>query len=226
MKYPAAQEIGPGLVSFAVHAMTAAVRNIRNIRTELLSPLIVFGLNWRVTGAIAPSSPRLSSSLAILAVGADHVLELGAGTGAVTHELLKLFPSDRIQAVELQSRFANGLKQKHPALNVFEGTAEDALDNYLKDGVAAVVSSLPFRSLPSDVRNRTVHSVCRYLTESPGSRFIQFTYGLRQPFEAGTGFRWERVKWVAQNLPPACIWVLTSIGDSCDASLNLRERRS
>jgi phosphatidylethanolamine/phosphatidyl-N-methylethanolamine N-methyltransferase len=226
MKYPTEQEVGPGLVSFAVHALTAPFRNIRNVRTELLSPLIDFRLNWRVTGAIAPSSPRLSSSLAILAVGADHVLELGAGTGAVTHELLKLFPSDSIQAVELQSRLASGLKQKHPALNVFEGTAEDALDSYLKDGVAAVVSSLPFRSLPSDVRNRTVQSVCRFLTESPGSRFIQFTYGLRQPFEAGAGFRWERVKWVAQNLPPACIWVLTPIGDSCDAPLKLRERRS
>jgi phosphatidylethanolamine/phosphatidyl-N-methylethanolamine N-methyltransferase len=210
MKYPAVQKLRPGWMGFAAQGLTNPFRDIWNARTQRLSPWIPSRSNWRVTGAIAPSSPRLSASLASLAVGADHVLELGAGSGAVTRELLKVFPMHRLCAVELQPRLASGLKRSHPALDVFEGSADLALDKHRTDGVAAVVSSLPFRSLPAHIREQTVQSVCRYLTASPGSRFIQFTYGFRQPFDVGPGFHWVRVKWVLENLPPACIWVLTA----------------
>jgi phosphatidylethanolamine/phosphatidyl-N-methylethanolamine N-methyltransferase len=221
MRYPAAQKVQPGLARFAAQGLTASFRSLQAFQRELRSFLFDFRLNWRVTGAIAPSSTRLSSSLARLAVGADHVLELGAGTGAVTQELFKMFPSVSIQVVEVQPRLANALRRKHPSLDVFEGTAKLALDNYRRVGVGAVVSSLPFRSLPSEVREQTAQSICRYLNESPGSRLVQFTYGLRQPFEAGRGFRWVRVKWVLQNLPPACIWLLTPATENYDSTLEL-----
>lgn len=214
MKYAATQKTLPGFVNYAAQAALLSLRHLSKIQTEMLAALTNFQSNWRITGAIAPSSQRLSSALASMALGADHVLELGAGTGAVTQELFKLFPSHSIQAVELQSRLATELKRKYPALDVVEGAAAAALDTYRRDGVTAVVSSLPFRSLPSVVRSQTVQSICRYLGESPESCFIQFTYGFRQPFEVPSGFRWVRVKWVIGNLPPACIWLLTPIADT------------
>jgi phosphatidylethanolamine/phosphatidyl-N-methylethanolamine N-methyltransferase len=221
MKYPVARSVLPTVPAFLAHWLTSQFRSLWAFPAELLPALTNFRSNWRVTGAIAPSSPSLSSSLAGLALGADHVLELGAGSGAVTKELLKLFPVGSIQAVEVQSRLANELKLKYPAIDVFKGTAEAALEGYQRGGVTAVVSSLPFRSLPSEVRKQTVRSIFNYLSKSPGSRFVQFTYGLRQPFEVERGFCWVRVKWVANNLPPACIWMLAPIVDDGDSDSKL-----
>lgn len=217
MKHTSVGNTLSGLKNVKAHAATVSFQNLWRVQTKVLAALTDLKSNWRITGAIAPSSQRLSSSLASMAAGADQVLELGAGGGAVTQELLKLFPSRSIQAVELQSRLATELKWKYPGLDVFEGPAATALDNYRCDGVTAVVSSLPFRSLPTTVRIQTVQSICQYLNESPGSRFIQFTYGLRQPFEVQSGFRWVRVKWIVGNLPPACIWLLTPIAGISDS---------
>jgi phosphatidylethanolamine/phosphatidyl-N-methylethanolamine N-methyltransferase len=211
MKLTTVEKTLPGLMNVTTHAATVLCLHLWRFQTKVLAAVTHLHSNWQITGAITPSSQRLSSSLARMASGADQVLELGAGNGAVTQELLKLFPSPSIQAVELQSHLATELKRKYPAVDVFEGTAAAALDNYRRDGLTAVVSSLPFRSLPSAVRIQTVQSICQYLNESPGSCLIQFTYGLRQPFKAQCGFRWVRVKWIIRNLPPACIWLLTPI---------------
>lgn len=217
MKHTFVEKTRPGLMNVKAHAATVSLQNLWRFQTKVLAALTDLQSDWRITGAIAPSSKSLSSALASMARGADQILELGAGTGAVTQELFKLFPSRSIRAVELQSRLATELKRKYPALNIVEGTAAAALDTYRRDGVTAVVSSLPFRSLPTTVRIQTVQSICQYLNESPGSRFIQFTYGLRQPFEVPSGFRWMRVKWIVGNLPPACIWLLTPIAGISDS---------
>jgi len=217
MKHTSVEKTLPGLMNVKAHSATVSFQNLWRFQTKVRAALTDRQSDWRITGAIAPSSKSLSSALASMARGADQILELGAGTGAVTQELFKLFPSRSIQAVELQSRLATELKRKYPALNIVEGTAAAALDTYRRDGVTAVVSSLPFRSLPTTVRIQTVQSICQYLNESPGSRFIQFTYGLRQPFEVSSGFRWMRVKWIVSNLPPACIWLLTPIAGISDS---------
>lgn len=163
----------------------------------------------RIRGAIVPSSARLARELASLALGSDHVLELGAGSGVVTLALTKVVKADKLQVVELHSGLASSLKQRYPHLNVMHGSAVSALDNYPKSGAIAVVSSLPFRSLPADMKHLTVQSLLRFLTALPESMLIQFTYGLKEPFRVSAGFEWRQVKWVMANFPPAGIWVLT-----------------
>lgn len=176
---------------------------------DSLSRLRQFHFNLRVTGAIAPSSARLAAAMASLAVGADNVLELGAGSGAVTNALVKVVTTEKLQAVELQECLAKGLKKRHPTLDVIAGSADVALDKYAREGSVAVVSSLPFRSLPADVKRLTVESVLRFLSVWPNSRLIQFTYGLGVPFSVGSEFQWQQGKWILANFPPACVWVLT-----------------
>lgn len=165
--------------------------------------------NPRTTGALAPSSARLARELAHLAAGSDHVLELGAGTGVVTQALFNVVNEDKIQVVELQMKLAATLKKRYPNLKVLQSTAHYALDNYHQRGSVAVVSSLPFRSLPPTMKHLTVQSLLGFLKSSPGSLLIQYTYGLGAPFSAPAGFKWRQVKWVFANIPPACIWVLT-----------------
>ena len=167
----------------------------------------------RTTGALFPSSARLARELACLTNGSDHVLELGAGTGAVTQALSKVVKEEKLQVVELQKKLATSLKKRYPNLKVLQATAHDALDNYRQCGSVAVVSSLPFRSLPPAMKHLTVQSLLGFLTSSPGSLLIQYTYGFGVPFIAPSGFKWQRVKWVFANFPPACIWVLSKTAD-------------
>lgn len=170
--------------------------------------------NPRTTGALVPSSARLARELADLAAGSDHVLELGAGTGVVTQALFKVVNEEKIQVVELQIKLAATLKKRYPNLRVLQSTAHYALDNYRQCGSVAVVSSLPFRSLPPDMKHLTVQSLLGFLNAFPGSQLIQYTYGLGVPFRAPSGFNWHQVKWVFANIPPACIWILTKAVDS------------
>jgi phospholipid N-methyltransferase len=167
----------------------------------------------RTTGALAPSSARLAREMADLARDCDHVLELGAGTGAVTHALSKVVDEEKLQVVELQKKLATSLKKRYPNLIVLHSTAHHALDNYRQPGSVAVVSSLPFRSLPPAIKHLTVQSLLGFLESSPGSQLIQYTYGLGAPFGVPARFKWQQVKWVFANLPPACIWVLTGPAD-------------
>jgi phosphatidylethanolamine/phosphatidyl-N-methylethanolamine N-methyltransferase len=158
----------------------------------------------RTTGALAPSSARLARELANLAKDSDNVLELGAGTGAVTQALFKVVKEEKLAA---------SLKKRYPNLTVVHSTAHRALDNYRQCGSVAVVSSLPFRSLPPAIKHLTVQSLLAFLKSSPGSQLIQYTYGLSAPFTAPAGFKWQQIKWVFANFPPACIWVLTKSPD-------------
>lgn len=169
--------------------------------------------NPRTTGALAPSSARLARELANLAKDSENVLELGAGTGAVTHALSKVVNEEKLQVVELQKKLAATLKKRYPNLKVLHSTAHCALDNYRQCGSVAVVSSLPFRSLPPAMKHLTVQSLLAFLRSSPGSQLIQYTYGLSAPFRAPAGFKWQQIKWVFTNFPPACIWVLTKTPD-------------
>ena len=169
--------------------------------------------NPRTTGALAPSSARLARELANLAKGSEHVLELGAGTGAITQALSKVVNGEKLEVVELQKKLAASLKNRYPNLKVVHSSAHSALDNYRRCGSVAVVSSLPFRSLPPAMKHLTVQSLLAFLKSSPGSQLIQYTYGLSVPFSAPADFKWQQIKWVLTNFPPACIWVLTKTPD-------------
>jgi phospholipid N-methyltransferase len=167
----------------------------------------------RTTGALAPSSARLARELAHLAKDAEHVLELGAGTGAVTQALSQVVDVEKLQVVELQKNLAASLVKKYPDVMVLQSSAHYALDNYQAHGSVAIVSSLPFRSLPSTIKNLTINSLLEFLDVSPTSLLIQFTYGLGAPFAVPAAFKWQQVKWVFANFPPACIWVLSKTAD-------------
>ena len=177
----------------------------------------------RTIGTLVPSSARLARELAHLAKNSDHVLELGAGTGAVTQALSKVVTAEKLQVVELQKKLAASLIKKYPNLRVLQSAAHLALDNYRQDGSVAVVSSLPFRSLPPAIKHLTIQSLLVFLEASPGSQLIQYTYGLGLPFAVPSGFKWQQVKWIFANFPPACIWVLSKTADmpSVDLSSSL-----
>jgi len=76
-------------------------------------------LNWKTTGAIFPSSPRLAKKMAkpLTEFLSDRkpkrILEVGAGTGVMTEEIVKhTDKNDTIVLYELSDSFANLLRDR------------------------------------------------------------------------------------------------------------------
>ena len=105
---------------------------------------------------------------------------------------------------------ARRLSRAHPHAQVHARPAAEVLDELNgSDGrPVALVSSLPFRSFPEDLRSETRQSVLDFLRRHAGSWLVQFTYQPRVPFEGAQGFAWQREQTVVANLPPAGVWTL------------------
>ena len=115
--------------------------------------------NYRTTGAIAPSSRSLATSMTsnlnVLA-GPRRFLEVGSGTGAFTrHILAGIEDSDRLDAVELSEAFSGDLvhnvlaphRRANPeqVVQVHQCPIEEAR---LDGPYHAVVCGLPFNNFP------------------------------------------------------------------------------
>jgi len=90
--------------------------------------------------------------------GARPVLELGAGTGAVTQALIELGCSvDQIVAIECDAELCRSLERRFPGLQVLHGDAL-ALGKTLAgagpSSVRAVLSGLPMRAIPRQAAAR------------------------------------------------------------------------
>lgn len=139
------------------------------------------------------------------------VLELGAGTGAFTAELLaKGVPAAAIHAVELDERMARVLSDRFPEVNVtIANAALLSRDGFpLRSGFAAAISGLPVLAMSAQDQIRILTGVFRRLRS--GAVLYQFTYGPRCPFAAlmlaRLGLRARRIGGVVRNLPPASVY--------------------
>jgi phospholipid N-methyltransferase len=163
-------------------------------------------------GAILPSSRRLAEAMARAAAGSQGLIELGAGTGAITAALRRCHPDVPLLAVELEPRLAQQLRARFPTIEVHASAADKVLraaSGMPEDTV--LVSSLPFRSLPHRLRLRSSLAIERFLNEHPGRRLVQYSYLPREPFalrDAGQ-LRWRRLAAVWGNAPPAWVWELS-----------------
>jgi phosphatidylethanolamine/phosphatidyl-N-methylethanolamine N-methyltransferase len=168
-------------------------------------------------GAVVPSGPRLAramaeTTLACMEGRMGHVIELGAGTGEVTKALLAAgVPSSRLALVERDPELARFLREHFRGLQIIEGDAAHLPGLLIANGVeriAAVVSSLPLLSLPSEVVNDIVSGV--FETLPVGAPMVQFTYGPKAPvpFAQRDRFRLHGVrgKRIWRNMPPAVVW--------------------
>jgi phospholipid N-methyltransferase len=207
-----------------------------------------------LTGAVAPSSQFLARAMADAAHGAGHIVELGAGTGAVTRALARQHAQASLTLVELQPALARRLARSFPQARVIAQPAAWVLDGFDADlaalsqvegaarkaggaapgeagphgadgngngsgngcagtdgGRIALVSSLPFRSLPPAVHGQTRRAILDFLASHTGSWLVQFTYQPRAPFDAEPGWRWTRGRTVVANIPPATVWTLTPV---------------
>ncbi|MBY0545474.1 MAG: methyltransferase domain-containing protein [Gammaproteobacteria bacterium] len=169
---------------------------------------------WRrpqAIGAVCPSAPHLTNKMAaqVSKKKPGIVIEVGAGTGAVTKALLArgISPSNLV-VIEQSPDLADYLRKQFPGVLVIEGDAA-ILRQLLPDPNAeinAIVSSLPLLSLPPEQVVAILKEWAHLLP--PKSKLIQYTYNFfsSKPTHM-IGFTLIKSYSIWLNVPPAKIQV-------------------
>ena len=174
-----------------------------------------FVRNPAQVGSIIPSSRQLEQRLVRSARLGDArmVVELGPGTGGTTSAFLRAMASSaQLLAIELDTEFHRRLHAsiRDTRFNIELGSAE-RLDEFMGahnlPAPDAIISGIPFSTMPPDVSHRVASSVARALR--PGGRFVAYQVrghvaGFMSPYLGTPEKRWEVV-----NVPPVRVftWV-------------------
>ncbi len=147
--------------------------------------------------------------------GSGPILELGAGTGAVTEALIETGCAvDQLIVVEnadaelcgaLARRFAGAAGSLHGDALELGGVLADARIPW--PSLAAVLSGLPMRVVPRQAAVRCYAQAFRLMPA--GGAIIQYTYGFRPPVDPDEAVLKLDATFVGRewrNVPPMGIW--------------------
>jgi len=166
-------------------------------------------------GGFLPSSKALARAMAarVELHKPGTVVELGAGTGVVTHALIQAgVKADNLVVIERDEKLHAVISHHFPHLNILCADAIE-LDKVLADigvnKVNALVSSLPFLVMPKEVRNAIQEQMAKVIGKD--GIIVQFTYGPKSPISIQSmrknHLHGKRIKLVMGNVPPAHVWV-------------------
>ena len=135
------------------------------------------------------------------------VVELGAGTGPYTREILtRLGPSGRLLAFEADRALARGLARDlaDPRLEVIAESAA-SLDAHLAgQRPQVIVSALPFTSLPAAVRTEVLGVARRVLADDGAMLVLQYSPFMQRDLERTFGS--VKRRFSVLNVPPAVLF--------------------
>lgn len=161
-------------------------------------------------GSIIPSSPALGRRVARLVERHEDefVLELGAGTGAITRALLASgVPAERLVVVEIVPEMAAHLAQALPGVRVLQADAFDlarSLPDWMHGRIGTAICGIPLVLLPRERQARFVQQV---EAVAPGRGFLLYTYCITSPLPyRALDLAPERKAWTPLNFPPASVW--------------------
>ncbi len=162
-------------------------------------------------GSIIPSSMALARAVtrAVDWEPGQTVVELGAGTGAISQGLLeKGMPSEALMMIELDEQLYDYLRNRFKGVRVVHGDATRLAEIVAEQGVeqvGTVVSGLPMVNMPFDFKQAIVGQSCKSLM--PGGSLLQYSYSPLSPIPAKKlGVKAELVRFVLRNVPPATVW--------------------
>jgi phospholipid N-methyltransferase len=192
-----------------------STKRVSLMPVEAVTSFFTFGSallsNPGPVGSAVPSSPFLARRIAgfLPRLPKGYVVELGAGTGAITSALLdRGIPANKIISVERSANMVKLLHRRFPSVNIILGDAAELrvlLNACLSDGpgeISYVVSSLPLRSLPENVVHSIVKEIQHVLHKD--GKLLQYTYDLRRtPHRSLSGFKRRYTTVVWANFPPA-----------------------
>jgi phospholipid N-methyltransferase len=166
----------------------------------------------RSIASFAPSS-RFMARKIINGIDWDKakcIVELGAGTGPITAQMVKhLKPHTKLLVIELDKDMAARLKAKFPNVDVVQGDASKFDELLAERGITQVdhvVSGLPLPSFPAELRDTILSKSAKML--SPEGTFRQLTVMPWVYYKMYRGyFEDVRFKFVPINMPPGGVYV-------------------
>ncbi len=182
--------------------LAAVAERARFLRSFVLHP--------RQVGAILPTSQRTVRTMLDLAPieRAELVVELGAGTGPFTGEILRrMGPDARLLAFEVDADLAATLAARFPdpRLQVVTDSAERLEDRLAGRRPEVIASALPFTSLPGDLGKRILETARRVLADGGAMLVLQYS-----PFILGDlrrVFGSVERHYSPLNVPPAMLFL-------------------
>jgi len=162
-------------------------------------------------GSVAPSSRVLARAVtrAVVWRPGQTVVELGAGTGAISRGLLGAgLPPEALAMVELDPPLVDYLRTRFPSIRVIKGDAtrlHDLLHDHGIERVGTVISGLPMVNMPLEFQQAIIEQSFAVLDRN--GCLLQYSYSPVVPIRAKKlGVHAELVKFVVRNLPPATVW--------------------
>jgi len=166
-----------------------------------------------VQGSLFPSSPFLTQQMLepVMMKKGVRIVELGAGQGVFTRELLSRLPVDgRLIVFELNPVFAQHLRKicNDSRVVIIEDDAL-CLNEHLKKmnipTVDYIISGLPIGNFTYALRQGILMEIQHALSDT--GRYIQFQYFLASLRHIKRLFSAQIVGYEIRNVPPAFIYV-------------------
>lgn len=162
-------------------------------------------------GAVIPSSQVLARAVteAVHWRPGQQVIELGAGTGAISQGLIDSgLPPEALMTIELDLPLFEYLRRRFPAVRVVNGDATRLVDIVRQQGitqVSTVISGLPMVTMPLAFQRAIIEQSFEVL--GTNGSLLQYSYSPISPIPARKlGVEAKLVKFVVRNVPPATVW--------------------
>src|SRR5688572_29125658 len=139
-------------------------------------------------GAVIPSSRALARAVSreITWRPGQHVIELGAGTGAISQGLIDSgLPPEALMMIELDRPLFEYLRQRFPAVRVVNGDATRLVDIVRQQGitqVSTVLSGLPMVTMPLAFQRAIIEQSFEVL--GTDGYLLQYSYSPIAPIPA------------------------------------------
>jgi phospholipid N-methyltransferase len=177
--------------------------------TDRLAFLRAFLAHPRRVGAVLPTSRWAVRDMLDMADvhSADLVVELGAGTGVYTREILaRLRPDAHLMALERDPRLARLLTEQYQdsRVRVICDSAENVQAHLKGARTELVISGLPFTSLGSDVRQRIFSQIVDILAPGGVALVLQYSPVIQGQLRGVFPYVERRVSLL--NVPPAFLF--------------------
>jgi phosphatidylethanolamine/phosphatidyl-N-methylethanolamine N-methyltransferase len=190
--------------------MTMAATETESIKPEKLLFLRKFIKHGKRVASFAPSSRALARAMCVPVDPAmpQVIIELGAGTGAVTREISRrMHPESRLIAIEIDAGFARHLRHAVPRAEVVVADVTDLPQTLASIGVNRfdlLLSGLPTPSLPKSLNMVVLQTLAAV---SPSATFSQLTImpWVYKPTYVRL-FEEVRFNLVIKNAPPGGVY--------------------
>lgn len=165
----------------------------------------------QLVGSVIPSSRFLERRLVGIAgvAGARLVVELGPGTGGTTRAILRALPREsRLLTIDIDPKFVSLLRSHpDPRLIAHHGSSLHIREILARYGLSlpdAVISGVPFSTMPAELGRRIIRAVWSSL--APGGCFVAYQFRDRVSVLSREIAGMPEVVVELRNVPPMRIY--------------------